>query len=252
MHIDWWTLVLQAINFLILVWLLRRFLYRPVRDVIEKRKALAQQAFAEATEQKKEAEAARQRFDEDRTGLARERQDMLNRTHGEMESERDAVIKRARREADELIEAARATIEEEREAALADIREQVAELATELASDIMRKAGVSGSSDVFLEQLEKHLRELPQEERERLQKDLATEDSRLTVVTASPLTPEDRKRWTDRLGAQLGGYDRTEFASDSDILGGAELRFPHAVIRFTWADQLRKAEERLRADETAS
>lgn len=252
MQIDWWTLGLQAINFLVLVWLLWRFLYRPVKDVIEKRKALASQAFADAERQEKEAEAARQRFEEGRAGLSEERQDMLNRTHGELEAEREQVMKRVRHEADQLVEAARKSIEEERKATLADVREQVAELAVELASDILRKAGAKGSSDVVLDQLEKHLKELPDDERGRLQKDLAMEGTRLTIVTAVPLTAEERHHWTDRLNAQLGQKNKIEFASDPEILGGAELHFPHAVIRFTWADHLRKAEERLRRDETAS
>lgn len=252
MQIDWWTLALQAVNFLVLVWLLWRFLYRPVRDVIEKRKELAEQAFAEAAKKEAEAEAARQHFEEGRAGLAQERQDMLKKMHEELEAERRKVLDEARREADELLGTARETIDEEREAVLKEVREQVAELAAELALDLLRKAGVKASSDVFLEQLEKQLEESPAEERERLQRDLAADGARLTVVTAAPLSREEQGRWTDRLSARLGQRDKTEFATDPKILGGAELRFPHAVIKLTWADQLRKAKELLRRDETAS
>ncbi|NIR28765.1 MAG: F0F1 ATP synthase subunit B, partial [Gammaproteobacteria bacterium] len=56
----------------VLVWLLWRFLYQPVREVIEKRKQLAEQAFAEAAGKEAEAEAARQRFEEERARLAQE------------------------------------------------------------------------------------------------------------------------------------------------------------------------------------
>ena len=41
MHIDWSTLALQTINVLILVWILARFLFRPVREIIAKRQAKA-------------------------------------------------------------------------------------------------------------------------------------------------------------------------------------------------------------------
>ena len=110
MQIDWWTLALQAVNFLVLVWLLWRFLYRPVREVIEKRKQLAEQAFADADKQKSEAEAARQRFEEGRVGLAQERQDMLKKIHEESEVDRRNVLEEARDKADELLEAARESI----------------------------------------------------------------------------------------------------------------------------------------------
>lgn len=252
MQIDWWTLALQAINFLVLVWLLWRFLYRPVREVIEKRKKLAEHAFAEAAEKEAEAEAARQRFEESRAGLAQERQEMLKKIHEELEAERSKVLDEAKCKADELLKAARESIDEQREAALADVREQVADLAAELASDLMRKAGAKASSDIFLEQLETRLKALPADERERLQKDLAADGARLTVVTADPLTAEERDRWSDRLSACLGQKGKTDFAADPNILGGAELRLPHAVMKFSWADQLRKAKELLRRDEAAS
>jgi F-type H+-transporting ATPase subunit b len=252
MQIDWWTLALQAVNFLVLVWLLWRFLYRPVREVIEKRKQLAEQAFADADKQKSEAEAARQHFEEGRAELAQERQDMLKRIHEELEADRHKVLAEAKNKADELLEVARESIAEERQAALTEVREQVAALAVELASGLLRKVESNASSGVFLEQLERQLKDMPADERERLQKDLAADSARLTVVTAAPLTPEERDQWTDRLSAWLSQREKTDFATDPEILGGAELRFPHAVLKFTWADQLRKAEELLRRDDDAS
>jgi F-type H+-transporting ATPase subunit b len=251
MQIDWWTLALQAVNFLVLVWLLWRFLYRPVREVIEKRKQLAEQAFADAAGKKAEADAARERFEVAQAGLAQERQDMLKKIHGELETERQKALNAARREAEKMLEAARETIGEEREAALVEIREQVAELAVELASGLLRKAGPGAASEVFLDQLERELKEMPADERERLRKDLAPEGARLTVITAAPLMPEERDHWCSRLNDCLGQGNKTEFATDSEILGGAELRFPHAVLKSTWADQLHEAEELLRKDETA-
>jgi F-type H+-transporting ATPase subunit b len=252
MQIDWWTLALQAVNFLVLVWLLRRFLYRPVREVIEKRKQLAEQAFADADKQKSEAEAARQRFEGARDQLAQERQDLLKKIHEELETERRKALDAARHEADELLEAARGSLAKERETVLTEIREQVAALAVELASSLLRKVETNASSGVFLEQIERQLKDLPADERERLQKDLAVDSAHLTVVTAAPLTPKEQEQWTDRLSACLGQRDKTDFTTDPEILGGAELRFPHAVLKFTWADQLRKAKELLRQDDAAS
>ncbi len=252
MQIDWWTLALQTVNFLVLVWLLWRFLYRPVREVIEKRKEFAEQAFADADKQKSEAEAAQQRFEQARDQLAQERQDMLKKLHEELETERRKALDEARHEADKLLEAARGSLAKEREAALTEVREQVAALAIELASSLLRKVESNASGGVYLERLERQLKDMPADERERLQKDLAADSAHLTVVTAVPLTPEEQEQWTDRLSACLGQRDKTDFATDPEILGGAELRFPHAVLKFTWADQLRKAKELLRRDEAAS
>ncbi|GAB4365898.1 MAG: hypothetical protein Kow00114_23450 [Kiloniellaceae bacterium] len=251
MQIDWWTLALQAINFLILVWLLQRFLYKPVKAVIEKRKQRAEAAFAEAAEQKRAAEAAQQRYEEERRKLAGERQEMLKKVHAELEAEREKIVAAAKQEAEGLLKDAREAVATERAAVLAEIREEVAGLAVDLAAQVLRKTG-GGGGGLYLEQLEKRLMDMPGEERTRLKDDLAAEGAGLEVVTAAPLAAEERSCWTERLGACLGHPGAIRFIVEPEILGGAELRFPHAVLKLTWADQLAKAKDLLRHDEAAS
>jgi len=252
MTIDWWTLALQAVNFLVLVWLLWRFLYRPVREVIAKRKALAEQAFAEADARMAEADTKQQHFEEARVQLAQERQEMLKTLHTELETERAKVLEAARAEAQKMIEAARASIAGEREATLAEIQTQVEELAGELAAGLLRNVDAAALNDIFLAQLEGKLKALPADELKRLEADLAKNSARIAVVTATPMAKEEQKRCTERLEATLGHAVSAQFTADPEILGGAEVHFPHAVLKLTWADELRKAKAVIGRDDTAS
>jgi F-type H+-transporting ATPase subunit b len=252
MQIDWWTLAIQAVNFLILVWLLWRFLFRPVKAVVEKRRQLTEQAFADAETRGQEVDLARQGVEADRSTLAQEHQDMLKTLHEELEVERREILQQAKREADKLLDAARATLAEERQAALQEVQGQVAALAVELAGNLLGQASTDGAAGVFLTHLDRQLTALPADDLERLRKDLEADGARLTVVTAAPLTPQEREEWEHHLGSRLGLVDKMDFATDAEILGGAELRFPHAVLKFTWADQLNRAEELLRSDDAAS
>ena len=245
MQIDWWTLGLQAINFLVLVWLLWRFLYRPIERVVEKRKQLTERAFAEADDRKAEAEAARRAYEGDRAKLAEERQALLKKAHEELEAERSKVLDAAKRQADAQLDAASQSIATERKAALKQLRGQVAGMAAEMAAKLLREAGTGASADVFLERLEQRLADMPARERERLNGDVAASEAGMTVVTAAALTPARQQHWTERLNRRLGQDGKISFAADPQILGGAELRFPHAVLKFSWADQLKTAEEKL-------
>ncbi len=62
MSIDWITVVAQLLNFLVLVWLLKRFLYRPILDGIDAREVEISTRMAEATEARKKAEAEVQKL----------------------------------------------------------------------------------------------------------------------------------------------------------------------------------------------
>jgi F-type H+-transporting ATPase subunit b len=56
MNFDWTTFVLEVINFLILVWLLKRFLYRPVLDAVARRQSAVTATLADAATMRTEAQ----------------------------------------------------------------------------------------------------------------------------------------------------------------------------------------------------
>ena len=246
MTINWWTLALQAINFLILVWLLTRFLYRPVRRIIEQRKAQVDQARAEAEQAKSEAEAARQQYEAEQAKLGDERQEMLKKTHEELDQDRKKILGDAKAEADKQLAAAKASIEDERREAVAGIKSDVAGLAASLAGKLLASAG--SPSDAFLATIEAKYKALPPEERERLTKDLAEKDATLEIVTANALSTDGQARWSEALAKLLGTSPKAQFRVDPAIIGGAALHFPHAVLGFTWAHQLKSAEQELTRD----
>jgi F-type H+-transporting ATPase subunit b len=247
MRIDVWTLVLQGINFLVLVWLLQRFLYKPVRAVIAKRKELAQAAFVEADKAKKDAEAAGAALEADRAKLAAEREGVLNAAHKSLEAERAKLIEDAKHEAERLVGEGHAAIAAEREAALAGLRKEIASLAAELAGRLLAETGVAADGDALLAAVTGRLAALAADERASLRKELTAEGARLTVVTAAPLSSDGAERWRARLAEALRFAGEIAFETDAALIGGAELRFPHAVLRLSWADWLAKAEAELAA-----
>jgi F-type H+-transporting ATPase subunit b len=249
MQIEWWTLALQAVNFLVLVWLLRRFLYRPVREVIEKRRALSEEAFAKAAAKEAEAEALKSQMAAERTAMAEERQAMLKNLHEEIGREREALLAQSRDEAAKLIAEARVTIVQERQAALSGAEVQVAGLAAELAGRLLGQVEACVPAEAYLAKLEEQLQAMTAQDLDELKRDLAGDGAVLVVATAHPLAAAAQEAWRRRLGVLLGAAGTTAFETDPDLIGGAELRLPHATVKFTWADQLRKARKVLLGDQ---
>jgi F-type H+-transporting ATPase subunit b len=252
MTIDWWTLGLQTINFLVLAWLLQRFLYQPVLRVIARRKALAEQAFTEAEATKAEATAASQRYEHDRREFAETRQTLLQRTHSELEEERAQLLNAARAEAEQIIATARADLETERAAVLSALRIELAELALDMSAAVLSRFATSleDGPELALSELEAQLDALPAAERERLSADHLNHDSPLRVVTAAQLDEEQRGRWQHALLRRLDPETRLEFAVDPALIGGAELHFSHALLSTAWSELLNQSREALLDDES--
>jgi F-type H+-transporting ATPase subunit b len=118
MELNWSTFLLEILNFLILVWILKRFLYQPVLEVIARRRERIERTLQEAKSQKEDAEALQLEY-ENRLGVwEQERQAALRRLDKEIETERARQLT-----------ALNATLEKEREkASVVATRQREAEL----------------------------------------------------------------------------------------------------------------------------
>ena len=71
MHIDWWTLALQTVNVLVLIWILARFFFRPVVNIVAKRQEEASKLLADAAAARQQAADARAEAEQARAEVER-------------------------------------------------------------------------------------------------------------------------------------------------------------------------------------
>jgi len=247
MHIDWWTLSLQVINFLVLVWLLRRFLFRPVKDIVARRKELAAAASGKLEQARQEAEEEKRRYQQAGSGIAEERRQLGAKMHDELAAERERMMKQAGADAEKIVQDARVRIEEERSDAFESLRVEVADLAAGMATHLLAEASPEVYSKILLERIGRRLENLSQRERRQIEVDLSADNTVMTVITATPLDEPTQREWIERLHELLATSTSVEFKTDSDLIAGAVLSLPHASIELNWADQLEAARDRMTA-----
>lgn len=248
--IDWWTIALQALNFVVLVWLLWRFLYKPVLAVIAQRREQSEKAFLEATAARSRAEEAQQDFENERVQLAAEREHLLEEVRTQANNERERILEQARAEAAEALAAGTRRIDEEKRAALVDLRGEASRLAVDIASHLLKQIPGQPINEYFLSRIDEYFSQLPADRRRELRDQL--EGEALRVSAASELDEATKEAWRARLHEILGIEAAVEFTADERLIAGFELQFPAAVIRFSWRDTLETLERRLSADADAS
>ena len=244
MQIDWWTLAIQTVNFLIVAWVLTRLLYRPVRRVIEQREAQGRELQDKTEKAAAEAEAARLDYERKRAELDEVLRAREAELHAALQQERDDMLARAGAQADALIAEARDRVEREEADAVTALQDRIAGLAEALARTALQDAGETPESTV--DRVGRYLDGLSDADRDELGRDLAGDDGRLVVVSTAELSEGLKDRWGTALRARFGGGIVLAFEDDPAILGGVELRFPHSIIRFSVADRLRAAAEGLK------
>src|SRR6516164_9450905 len=133
MHLDWWTIGLQTINFGILVWLLHRFLYKPVLTMIDARKAEVRRQFDAAKDVEEKAKAQLAAVEAERAGMAAEREAALKAAVAQAQDMAEARRAQAERDARALIDSAHRTLASEREQALDEARRLALDLGADFA-----------------------------------------------------------------------------------------------------------------------
>ncbi len=237
MHLDWTTLALQTVNVLILCWLLYRFLYRPILGVMDARRSLIEGQLADAAAAQSRAQTELADLEAQRSGITAERDAVLNAAAARAEALAQERADEADRRAARIIEQARQAAAAEQAAALAGAKRATLELAAAMAGRLLAAAPAGIRAAGWIELIERHLATLSQTERQALVRQLG-ETGQLRAVTAEALAAEAEAAWRERLAEALGRPVSVDFAVDPTLLGGAELYFPDAILRFSWKDAL--------------
>jgi F-type H+-transporting ATPase subunit b len=237
MHLNGWTLLLQTVNFAVLVWLLRRFLYAPVQRLIDERQAEIRRQQEQIQRLRGDALARLASLDAQRSAIAQERAAALKAADVEAQRAAEQRHAEAERQAQALLAEGRATLAAERSRALEQARELSLDLGADVALRLVEQLPLQLREQAALDRVTEYLGALPDEERAALERQLA-QGAILRVITAAALSTEVAARWRERLQSLVGAGAQVSFEVDERLLAGTELRFPQARLQFSWQSVL--------------
>ncbi len=236
MHIDWWTLALQAANVLILIWLLSRFFYRPLAGIIEKRRAAATSLLAEASAARAAVDAEKAAVAATRQGFAAEREKILADAHSQAQSDRDAILKQAAAAADKYRAENAAALALDRKLMEVQARQRAGALAVDIARKLLQKLPADLIASGFLEDLRQRISALPPKSLDLLR--AAASDKGIDVITAAPASDALKEQCRRMLETTLATNPRLAYRSDPELIAGIEIHSDAMVICNDWRNDL--------------
>jgi F-type H+-transporting ATPase subunit b len=241
MRIDWSTLALQTVNVVVLLWLLKRFLFRPVADIIAaRRKAAAdlldEAAAARAAAKARAAELARRIAASEAAADARRAE-----AAEAADAERARRLAEAGREIDRLRTAAARALRQDRARARRELEDEAGRLAGTIAARLLAHLPGPAATAAILAGLGDVLAALPAPQREAL----AAGAAPIEVVSATPLSDAEQARCTAMLTQHLGLATPPRYRADAGLLAGIELHGSGAMLRHSWQAQLERIMEEL-------
>lgn len=247
MLIDPFTVLAQIVNFLILVALLRHFLYGPITRAMSQRERMIAQRLEQAEQQEEEAQQEATRLRQMQQDFAAHKDQRLALMRSQLNEQRLTLLKQAKDEVDDARTRWYRALEQEKAAVLWTLRQQTAYQLAQTVRQVLRDLADADLEQQLVDVFLQHLGQLPASEQRILQAALAQADGAPIVIRSSfPLTAAVQGALT--AAVQAAAADQAiapQFEINSALGCGIELRSPGYKLDWSLAAYLDNLEHNL-------
>jgi len=245
MQINWFTVIAQIVNFIILVWLLKRFLYHPILDAIDEREKRIATQIKEAEEKKEEAIKEQDEFKQKNESFDAQKSELMDKAAAEANDTRKKLLEEARNEANKLSTKLEAASKEEQEKHNTEISEKI----QQKVFAVTRKALIDLASVNMEEQsvniFIKRLNELKEEDKKKFIAAFKSKSSEVLVRSAFDLPANLQTEIQKAVDEILGNKTQLQFKTTPDLISGIELTSNGFKLAWSISEYLKSFERSL-------
>ena len=243
MLIDWFTVGAQALNFLILVWLMKHFLYKPILNAIDAREKLIATELADAAAKKAEAQKEHEEFQHKNEEFDQQRAGLLSKATDEAKAERQRLLDEARKAADALSAKRQDSLKNDAhnlsQAISRRTQQEVFAITRKALTDLATTSLEERVGEVFT----RRLREMDGKAKETLGAALKTAPEPAVVRSAFDLPKDQRAAIQNAVNETFSADIHLRFETKPDLVSGIELTANGQKVAWSIADYLASLEK---------
>lgn len=237
MLIDWFTVIAQIVNFLVLVYLLKRFLYGPIIRAMDERENRIAAQLKEAEQREEEARREFEQYEEKNRILDSQREVLMSQIKEDVEVQRKELMGEARQEIDAIRSNWYQTVEREKEAFLQDLRERTGKHACAVARRALEDLGHVELEHHVVRIFIERLRGLDMEEQKALEESVQSKGE-ISVTSAFELSHEALQEIKEVLIGRMSDAVELRFETSRDLICGIELKAHGRKVAWSVRDYL--------------
>jgi F-type H+-transporting ATPase subunit b len=238
MELNWSTFVLEIINFLVLVWILKRFLYVPVLGVIARRQAGIEKTLADAEVLRGDAETLQRRYQSRLADWDQERQQARDQLSQELESEGASKMEELQISLEDERKMASMTDARRQTDAMKKFEETALKQGARFATRLLEQASGPETETRLVELVLTELRKLPREQISALRDGNQKTPGVVVVTSAFPLPDDLRQRLEQELTTVINPDISLKFEQESELLAGLRITIGAWVLGVNLRDEL--------------
>jgi F-type H+-transporting ATPase subunit b len=243
MQINWFTVIAQLVNFIVLVWLMKRFLYAPILDAIDAREKKIKGQLADAKAQKVEAKKEQDEFSAKNADFDRQKKALMDTAIADTQAERQKLLDAARTDAETLRTNQAKALQEMQ----VNLQNDIAKKTQQAVFSITRKALADLASvslenqsvAVFIERLS-HLKP---DEKQALLAAFQADKKPVQVQSVFALSASQQTEVKAELTKLIGSETDCTFTTDPALISGISLTANGFKLAWSVADYLTSLEK---------
>lgn len=245
MSIDWFTLIAQVLNFLVLLWLMKRFLYKPILKAIDQREKRIASELASAQSDKISALKQKEENDQTSKDLATESKAMLTKAQDEAHKEKEKLLKEARVAAETRKKDQQEALLLEEKTLRTEVKKTIQNEVLAITTKVLKDLATVTLQEQVVESFLSRLKDLDANQKKDLKSEIQGRSEPIVLRTAEEMGPELKKKTDSVIQGLFGSSLTLVYESSADLICGIEVCFPGQKIAWTIQDYLSTLSEKL-------
>lgn len=242
--VDWFTVAAQIVNFLILVALLKHFLYGRIIEAMDKREERIRSRLAEADTKKEEAEKEAESYRRSRQALEEKRDRIVAEAREEAERKRKELTREVREEMERARGRLQESLEKEKSAFLKDLRQLAAGEVYSIARKALTDLAGAELEERLVEVFVSRVKEMEKEHKKAVEKALQAENNKGAVRTGFELSTGSRQKLTRAIRDEIAEQADIYYETEPHVIMGIELTAGGEKVVWSVREYLVELEER--------
>jgi len=241
MQFDWITVLAQLVNFLMLVWLLNRFLFRPVLAVMASRENLIDEQLQEASLQIRQADSVRQKYQTEINALEAEKDAILSAAVTQAEADERKLMDNAREKINKRRNTWLDSLEIEKQELANVFKQSIATTVSTISENLLRRISNRGLNDQMVDSFIDQLNTLDSSTKDRIR----ANQQIITIVSAEPVNSRSRRILTKALQEQFDYEQDINYQIDQQLIAGLRLHVDGFGLDWNLSNMLESLEDEL-------
>jgi F-type H+-transporting ATPase subunit b len=243
MKINWFTVVAQAINFVVLVWLLKRFLYKPILKAIDTREKNIASQLKEAEDKKAVAAKEQDDFRKKNEDFDRLKKGLMDKAVTDSNTERDKLMEGVKKDAGILRAGLEKAARDKQESQNAEVaqktRQEVFSITRKALTDLASVSLEEQSVNTFI----RRLNQSNEEEQKQFADAFRSNTNTILIRSAFDLSPKQQEDLSGAVDKVLGNKAPIQFKTTPELISGIELSTNGYKLGWSFSEYLRSLEQ---------